>query len=140
MAMSGLDAAIISKLKKDHMADFADWKRQAAELNWQHDTILTREPGGPEIDRGKRLLRAYEQALPWLEKELDSRAVITWAEVRTAAARGLIASGIDDTAEIEAVTSLFKQKRVRQYGEMTSLIVAGETMASGIPKSPSACM
>lgn len=126
MAMSGLDAATIGKLKKDDMADFADWKRQAAELNWQHDTILTREPGGPEIEREKRLLHAYEQALPWLEKEMDSRAVITWAEVRTAAARGLIASGIDDTAEIEAVTSLFKQKGVRQYGEMTTLIVAGD--------------
>ncbi|GEO42632.1 hypothetical protein SAE02_67800 [Skermanella aerolata] len=126
MALRGLDADTIGKLKKDDMADFADWKRQAAELNWKHDTILTRQPDGPQIEREKRLDRAYREALPWLEKDLDSRAVITWAEVRTAAARGLIASGIDSTAEIEAVTSLFRQKGVRQYGEMTTLLVAGD--------------
>ena len=46
---NGLDAETRGKLTKDDMADFADWQRQAGELGWKHETIVTQGPQMPEI-------------------------------------------------------------------------------------------
>ena len=69
----------------------------------------------------QRLQEAYEAALPWLEKELEHRAVIGVGDVRAAALRGLIAHGIEKTADIDAVTERFMAEGVRQHGQETKL-------------------
>ena len=122
----GLDEETIAKLKKDDMADFADWRRQADDLGWKHETIVTRT--GPEqtIDREQRIDRAYEEALPWFEKDLDARAVVSEHDARTAIARGLIASGIESHKDIDRVMAEFESRGVRQQGETTTLIIGQE--------------
>ena len=56
---AGLDAETIGRLKKDDMADFADWRRQAGELGWKHESIISHHPPLPELTREERLELAY---------------------------------------------------------------------------------
>ena len=119
---AGLDFETRAKLKKDDVANFADWRRQAGELGWEYGGIDGPRREGPAPTREERLVQAYEAALPWLERELDRRAVVSGADARTAATRGLIAAGIEETADVGRVTALFRSEGVRQYGEATSLV------------------
>ncbi|WP_132294154.1 MULTISPECIES: MobF family relaxase [Roseicella] len=117
----GIDGETRERLKKDDMADFADWHRQADALNWQYRGIETYGPSPPPLSPEERLQKAYETALPWMEAELDKRAVITAPDARTAALRGLIAHGIDTTVDIDRVTERFMEQGVRQQGQRTRL-------------------
>ena len=130
----GLDAATREALRRDDLVDFADWRRQADELGWQYGGLEGPQRAGPAPSRDARIAQAYEAALPWLESELNRRAVITAAEARTAALRGLIAAGIEETADIGRVTAAFRERGVRQYGEATALVWghAGERGEIGI--------
>ncbi|MGG5811674.1 MobF family relaxase [Falsiroseomonas sp. CW058] len=131
---AGLDAEAREKLRKDDVADFADWRRQARELGWRYEGIEGPRRALPGPTREERIARAYEAALPWLERELDRRAVVSGADARTAALRGLIAAGIEETADVGRVTALFRSEGVRQYGETTALVWgrAGERGEVGI--------
>jgi hypothetical protein len=131
---AGLDLETRTKLKKDDVADFADWRRQAGELSWEYGGIDGPRRKGPAPTRKERIGLAYEAALPWLERELDRRAVVSGADARTAATRGLIAAGIEETADVGRVTALFRSEGVRQYGEATALVWgrAGERGEVGI--------
>jgi hypothetical protein len=131
---AGLDAATRAALRRDDMADFAEWRRQADELGWQYPGIEGPHRPGPAPTRAARIARAYEAALPWLEAELNRRAVITAADARTAALRGLIAAGIEEAADVGRVTTAFRAAGVRQYGEPTALVWghAGERGEIGI--------
>ncbi|MBU8541780.1 MobF family relaxase [Falsiroseomonas tokyonensis] len=131
---AGLDVETRAKLKKDDVANFADWRRQAGELGWEYGGIEGPPREGPAATREERLAQAYEAALPWLERELDRRAVVSGADARTAATRGLIAAGIEETADVGRVTALFRSEGVRQYGEATALVWgrAGERGEVGI--------
>ena len=117
----GLDGTLREKLRKDDMADFADWRRQADGLGWRYAGVEIHGPPMPPLSPEKRLQKAYEVALPWLEKELDRRAVVGVGEVRAAALRGLIAHGIEKSADIDAVTERFMAEGVRQHGQDTKL-------------------
>jgi hypothetical protein len=130
-APKGVDDKTRAKLRKDDMADFTDWKRQAEDLGWKHETIVTRSGPQPEISREQRIERAYTEALPWLERDLDKRAVISEHDARTAIARGLIASGIESHGDIDRVMTEFKKRGVRQQGEMTPLIIGQENGKRG---------
>jgi hypothetical protein len=122
----GLDDETIGKLKKDDMADFADWRRQAEDLGWKHESVISRNDAAQEITREQRIERAYAEALPWFEKDLDKRAVVSEHDARTAIARGLIASGIESHRDIDLVMAEFESRGVRQQGEMTTLIAGQE--------------
>jgi TrwC relaxase/AAA domain-containing protein/CHC2-type zinc finger protein len=129
----GLDERILAKLKKDDMADFSAWKEQARKLGWSFDTIvknaghhdLSRGPH-PEVKPEIRHEVAHPIAAEWLEKELNKRAVITEHDLRTAAARSLIHSGIKDHTDIDGVVGKMLDKGVTQYGEKTTLISGKE--------------
>ena len=123
----GIDDETRAKLRKDDMADFTSWKTQAVELGWKHETIVTRSGPLPEISREQRIERAYTEALPWFEKDLDKRAVVSEHDARTAIARGLIASGIESHRDIDQVMKAFEARGVRQQGEMTPLIIGQES-------------
>jgi hypothetical protein len=122
----GLDEETVAKLRKDDMADFSAWRRQAEDLGWKHETIVTRSGPQQVIDREQRIEQVYTEALPWFEKDLDKRAVVSEHDARTAILRGLIAKGIEDYKDIDRVMSLFEERGVRQQGEMTTLIVGQE--------------
>ncbi len=116
----GADGIPRGRRRKDDMADFADWRRQAKEIGWEYTGLPPSAPQ-PALSPKERLQQAYEEALPWLEKALEQRAVIGVGEVRTAALRGLIAHGIENTADVNAVAELFMTQGVRQNGETTRL-------------------
>ena len=65
---------------------------------------------------------AYEASLPLLEAEWTRRSKLEGAIPRIIAARGMIASGIDTPADIEAVLDAYKTEGVRQDGEMTGIV------------------
>ena len=137
----GLDGTLREKLRKDDMADFADWRRQADGLGWRYAGIETHGPPMPPLSPEERLQKAYEVALPWLEKELDRRAVIGVGEVRAAALRGLIAHGIEKTADVDAVTERFMAQGVMQHGQYDAALLAGSRGAeAGQADHGAACL
>ena len=72
--------------------------------------------------REDRLEIAYQAALPVFDKELQRRASVEGADARVAAAKGLIAAGVESPADVNAVTQAMRERGVMQDGERTSLI------------------
>ena len=58
---------------------------------------------------------SYEAAPPFLADPLELKAVISHHDVRSAAFRGLIATGIKDIKDADAVTALMRKNGVQQY-------------------------
>jgi len=56
------------------------------------------------------------------DKVLQRRAVVDGAEMRVAAARGLVASGVEQAEDIDAVVKAFATRGVRQDGLGTKLV------------------
>ncbi len=108
--------------KGDDVSDLAAWQRTAAEIGYHHRSILRPDAIVPLAARSARLETAYQAALPVLAKLFARRAVIDGADVRVAAAKGLIASSIDSADDITALTRAFRQRGVQHQGEATSLI------------------
>ena len=110
------------QVKQDDLGDFAAWHQQAAELGWRHGSVLRQAPIGPAPSREARLEHAYTVALGVFDPVLQRRAVTEGAEARVAAARGLIAAGVESPADIDAVTRAFARSGVRQDGRKTRLL------------------
>jgi hypothetical protein len=108
--------------KQDDLGDWAAWRRQAAELNWQPQTVLNLNLPAPPLEREARIEHAYQVALEIFEKSLQRRAVVDGAEARAAAACGLVAAGIDTAADVDAVMQCFFARGARQDGITTPLI------------------
>lgn len=119
----------------DDMSDLAAWKAQAAAAGYEHATVIDPEAKNllpaPDSDR---LMRAYLASLPVLERQLGRRATMYASVARTAAARGLIASGVESAADIDRITAAMREHGVRHDGEQVPLIwahVAGEGEREG---------
>ncbi|GAC89389.1 aldehyde dehydrogenase/conjugal transfer protein [Gluconobacter thailandicus F149-1 = NBRC 100600] len=108
--------------KSDDLTDMASWQRTAAEIGYKHRSILRPDEIAPERDRAERLEHAYEAAQHVFDKQLQQRASLDCSDARIAAAKGLIAAGIDTAADINAVTAAMRNRGVRQHGRQTSLI------------------
>ena len=128
------------QVKQDDLGDWASWHRQAAELGWTPRSVLRPERGqGRELGLGQeeresrevRLAQAYEVAVGVLDKALQRRAVVDGAELRVAAARGLVASGVEGPADIDAVLKSFTARGVRQDGQTTQLVWGFASDAQG---------
>src|SRR5271166_1929651 len=107
--------------KQDDLSDWTTWRREAAALGWRHESVLGAAPI-PLPPREARLEQAYQAALGLLERDLQRRAVVDASVARVAAARGLIASGVERAAEIEDVVRAFAVRGVRQDGQTVGLI------------------
>ena len=115
-------AAFEQAARRDDKGDFAAWRRQAAALGWEHAGVLRPDQVPPERSRDERLEHAYQTALGLLEKEWERRARIDGEDLRVVAARALVASGVQEPADISAITRAFATRGVRQAGRDTSLI------------------
>ena len=107
--------------KQDDLSDWKAWRREAAALGWRHASVLRGAPI-PLPAREARLEQAYQAALGLLERDLQRRAVVDASVARVAAARGLIASGVERAAEIDDVVRAFAVRGVRQDGQTVGLI------------------
>ena len=117
--------------KQDDLADWIAWRREAAELGWEPQSVLDLDAPRPPVDRAVRLEHAYQVALDVFDPSLQRRAVVDGADARAAAACGLVAAGIDTPADIDAVMQLFLTRGVHQDGKLTSLISSQATDAQG---------
>jgi hypothetical protein len=115
----------------DDMSDVDSWKAQAAAAGYEHATVIRHEAKSqlPPTEQD-RLLRAYTASLPVLERQLSRRATMYASVARTAAARGLIASGVESAGDIDRVTAAMREHGVRHDGQQVLLMWA-EVAAEG---------
>lgn len=121
--------------KQDDLSDWASWRRQADAIGWHPANVIRANAVSAALDAGvapiqrsaqattdERIGVAYEAALDLLERDLGRRAVLDESVARAAAARGLIASGIEDALDIDAVMGMLLARGARQDGAMVGLI------------------
>lgn len=108
--------------KSDDVRDLAAWRAMAAGLGYQHRSVLRPTEIAPLPSREQRLESAFQAALPLLGKQFDRRAVIDGADARIAAAKGLIAAGIGEARDVDAITQAFRERGVQRRGEDAALI------------------
>jgi hypothetical protein len=108
--------------KSDDLSDAATWRLAAAEIGYEHRSVLRPDQKQKEVSRDERLEAAYQSALPVFDKELQRRAAVEGADARLAAAKGLIASGVESPADVNAITKAMRERGVTQRGEHTSLV------------------
>jgi hypothetical protein len=108
--------------KSDDLSDAAAWRLAAAGIGYEHRSVLRPGRKQTEMSRGERLEAAYQSALPVFDKELQRRAAVEGPDARLAAAKGLIASGVESPADVAAITKAMRERGVTQRGEPTSLV------------------
>ena len=103
----------------------AAWKAQAAAAGYEHASVIRHDAKGqlPPTEQD-RLTRAYQASLPVLERQLSRRATMYATVARTAAARGLIAAGVEFAADIDRITAAMREHGVRHDGQQVPLIWA----------------
>jgi len=104
--------------------DRADWINEANVAGYRHRSVLRPDEIAPELTPEQRIKVARDASLPLLDQALQRRAVITQADMREIAARGLIVSGIgaDPEKDIQAVVATYREQGVTLHGERTNLI------------------
>lgn len=91
-------------------------------MNWTHASTIRDVSRVRKPTREERLDKAHDRALPFLEDQFSRRSVLPASEARIAAARGLIAAGIDTDEDVGAVTALMRERGIRQDGRRTELV------------------
>ena len=122
----------------DDMSDVKAWKAQAASAGYEHASVIRHDAKErlPPTEQD-RLTRGYQASLPVLERQLSRRATMYASVARTAAARGLIASGVESAADIDRLTAAMRDHGVRHDGQQVPLIwaeVASE--GDGVGRQP----
>ena len=108
--------------KSDDLGDLGAWREAAAGIGYDHRSILRPDQPHQTPSRDERLEAAYQAALPVFDKELQRRAAVEGADARLAAAKGLIAAGVESPADVSAITRAMRERGVTQRGEATSLV------------------
>lgn len=108
--------------RKDDLADFDAWAATAERIGYKHTSVVTYGPPAPEVTEAERIKAGWKAAAPILEAELGKRAVLRVSDARIAAARGLIASGAKETADVSRVLASMVTDGVRQQRKDTVLL------------------
>ncbi len=108
--------------KADDVGDLEAWRRTATSMGYVHRSVLQPDKPIPVPKRTQRLETAYQVAVPLLAKQFERRAVIDGADARIAAAKGLIASGVQSVEDVDAITQAFRERGIRRRGEDAALI------------------
>ncbi|MCU4161649.1 relaxase domain-containing protein [Acidiphilium sp. AL] len=108
--------------KSDDVSDLVAWRATAVRLGYAHRSVLRPDDIAPLPGREQRLEAAFQIALPLLGKQFDRRAVIDGADARIAAAKGLIAAGIGEARDVDAITQAFRERGMQRRGENAALI------------------
>lgn len=109
----------------DDMTDLAAWKAQAKAAGYEHASVIDPEvKARPAPTEQERLLHGYKSSLPVLARQFESRATMYASVARTAAARGLIASGVDSAADIDKITAAMREHGVQHAGKQVPLMWA----------------
>lgn len=107
---------------KDDVADVTDWRRQAREAHgWEPRSLQLYGPPPPPLTPEQRIRQAYDIGLPHLAEKLQHKSVVPHWDLRVAALRGLIQTGISGLNDVAAVTQIMRSEGVRQHGEKTAI-------------------
>ena len=117
--------------RKDDLGDFAAWQRQAAAMGYVHRSVLRPDAVAPALSRAERLEIAREASLDLVDTALQRVAKLDARELRVMAARGLVASGVEDASDIDAITKSFRERGVRQNGQDTAIAWGHEAPVRG---------
>ena len=119
--------------KGDDLSDFASWQRQAGALGYRHGSVLDFSRLARGLKEQGRLEQAYEAGSRMLAHDFGRRAVIKETDARIAAARGLIASGIDSAADVEMVRRAFTERGIVESGVAPCDGAAARTTLIAVP-------
>ncbi len=108
--------------KNDSVSDFEFWEKQARDIGYVHKSVLSGSSNLPEMTRDERLDMALDVAITLLERDLERQSVLEVSAPRVAAARGLVAAGVDGPEDINAITAAMRHFGIRQAGRETNLI------------------
>lgn len=108
--------------KADDVGDLEAWRRAAASIRYEHHSILRPDQPIRALEREERLEIAYQVAMPLLAHQFDRRVVLDGADARVAAARGLIAAGVESADEVSLITRAFRERGIRRRNESAALI------------------
>ncbi len=110
--------------KTDDIANLTSWRRQVEALGWRPAGVSDPSRDIALPDRAQRLQIARAAAGPLLERDITpARQSWTGAQLRIAAARGLVASGLEDDSEIDDVAAALVEAGIGDAGTRTSVIV-----------------
>jgi conjugative relaxase-like TrwC/TraI family protein len=108
--------------KIDDIGDFEAWRSEAAVMGWPSLSVMDLDRPQHLAPRAERLEVAYSAAALLLAAEFESTAVLDGARVSVAAAAGLIAAGIEDADEVDAVSRLILERGISDGEAGVSLI------------------
>jgi hypothetical protein len=117
------DAGAEGRLGKMKTDERHLWREQAADLGWEHRTVMEGVVHERPSD-AERFERAYEFAARYLADEFRTAAVIEHEKLGLYAARGLIGAGIrSGPDDISRVVELLKQRGIRVNDERVALVL-----------------
>lgn len=109
--------------KVDDVAGVASWRREAEALGWRPAGVSNLDSPIPLPARAERLAIARAAAAPFLERAFLGEAVLDGSAARIAAARGLVASGVENASEIDDVATALVAGGVEDSGAHAPVIV-----------------
>jgi conjugative relaxase-like TrwC/TraI family protein len=108
--------------KTDDCGDLDAWRREAESLGWQPGPMSNLDTALPLPAHAERLAIARAAAAPILAQAFIGEAVVDESKARLAAARGLVAAGIADAAEIDDVTRALLAGGIEEDGVHTAVV------------------
>jgi phage/plasmid primase-like uncharacterized protein len=115
------NGAQASRRAKEGGPNIESWVEQAKEAGYTHRSVLRPGEGVEPGPRNERLPKAYAISLPIIEEQFEKRAVIKGSDLRVAAAKSLIATGIQGASEVNILTSAYRSEGVTQDGKKTDI-------------------
>jgi conjugative relaxase-like TrwC/TraI family protein len=108
--------------KTDDCGDLDAWRREAQALGWRPGPLSNLDKPIPLPGPGERAEIARAAAAPLLAEAFRGEAVVDESAARIAAARGLVAAGIEDAEEIDDVTRALLAGGIEEDGIHTPVI------------------
>ena len=109
--------------KTDDVADIEAWRRDAEALGWRPAQVSNLDRPIPLLPRAERMEIARAAAVPFLERSFAGEAVLDGSAARIAAARGLVASGVEDAGEVDEVAAALVAGGVQDADAAAPIIV-----------------
>jgi hypothetical protein len=106
------------------VGDFEGWREQAEARGYQHDTVLTQEPGREMSPPDQRQAAAYHLSQQIIGQEFAKTTTLDERQLKVLATRAFIGLGgisSDPTTDIEGVMNLYRKHGITQDGEKTPL-------------------
>lgn len=89
--------------KSDDLSDWEDWQRQAVRIGWKPPAFLDLDQAYDPPPEAERIARAANIAATLLSAPLRHRRAVDVSVVRVAAARGLVATGLESADDIDRI-------------------------------------